>query len=159
MPRCMWHTCIYTELEGIDSMSMIIDIVSRARPSHFMYEGLALIDRRWTIIIILILHLWVWLSVRPELKSFLSLHRWTWDVTWGSPLTQLAMVLAETKVNSFERTAGQNYIKIRLTCGGLVTAYERDSRVAVVHGCFSEGDDSILSAFSWEPLRTKLQDN
>ena len=36
---------------------------------------------------------------------------------------------------------------------------ERDSRVAVVHGRFSEGGDSILGAFSWEPLRAKLQDN
>ena len=38
-------------------------------------------------------------------------------------------------------------------------ANERDSGVAVVHGCFSEGGDSILSVFSWEPLRPKLQDN
>ena len=35
----------------------------------------------------------------------------------------------------------------------------RDLRVAVVHGCFSEGGDSILSAFSWEALQAKLQDN
>ena len=34
-----------------------------------------------------------------------------------------------------------------------------DSRVAVVHECFSERGDSILSVFSWEPLRAKLQDN
>ena len=47
----------------------------------------------------------------------------------------------------------------RLTCGGLATAKERDVRVAVVHGCFSEGGDSILSAFPWEALRAKLQDN
>ena len=40
-----------------------------------------------------------------------------------------------------------------------MTANERNSRVAVVHGCFPEGGDSILSAFSWEPLRAKLQDN
>ena len=41
-----------------------------------------------------------------------------------------------------------------------MTANERDSRVAaVVHGCFPEGGDSILSAFSWESLRAKLQDN
>ena len=33
------------------------------------------------------------------------------------------------------------------------------SRVAVVHGCFSEGDDSTLSVFSWEALLAKLQDN
>ena len=41
-----------------------------------------------------------------------------------------------------------------------MTVNERDSRVAVVYGCFSEGGDSILSAFSaWEPLQAKLQDN
>ena len=40
-----------------------------------------------------------------------------------------------------------------------MTANERDPRVSVVHGCHSEGGDSILSAFSWEPLRAKLQDN
>ena len=38
-------------------------------------------------------------------------------------------------------------------------ANERNSIVAVVNECFSEGGDSILSAFSWEPLRAKLQDN
>ena len=38
-------------------------------------------------------------------------------------------------------------------------ANERDSRVAVVHSCFTEGGDSILSAFTWEPLPAKLQDN
>ena len=38
-------------------------------------------------------------------------------------------------------------------------ANERDPRFTVVHGCFSEGGDSILSAFSWEALRVKLQDN
>ena len=32
---------------------------------------------------------------------------------------------------------------------------ERDPRVAVVHGCHSEGGDSILSAFSWEPLASE----
>ena len=30
-----------------------------------------------------------------------------------------------------------------------MTANERDSRVAVVHRCFSEGGNSLLSAFSW----------
>ena len=29
-----------------------------------------------------------------------------------------------------------------------MTANEQDSRVAVVHGCFPEGGDPILSAFS-----------
>ena len=38
-------------------------------------------------------------------------------------------------------------------------ANEQDSRVAVVHGCFPEGSDFIVSAFSWEPLPAKLQDN
>ena len=40
-----------------------------------------------------------------------------------------------------------------------MSASERDLRVAVGHGCFLEGGDSILSAFSWEALRAKLQDN
>ena len=40
-----------------------------------------------------------------------------------------------------------------------MTANLLDSRVAVVHGYSSERGDSILSVFSWEPLRTKLQDN
>ena len=40
-----------------------------------------------------------------------------------------------------------------------MTANERDPRVAVVQGCHSEGGDSILTAFYWEPLRAKLQDN
>ena len=44
-------------------------------------------------------------------------------------------------------------------CSGLVAAIDQDSRVAVVHGCFSKEGDFILSDFSWEPLRVKLQDN
>ena len=40
-----------------------------------------------------------------------------------------------------------------------MTVNEIDSRVAVVHKCFSERGDSILSVLSWEPLRAKLQDN
>ena len=39
-----------------------------------------------------------------------------------------------------------------------MTPNERDLIIDVVHGCFLEGDGSILSAFSWEPLRAKLQD-
>ena len=39
-----------------------------------------------------------------------------------------------------------------------MTPNERDLKVAVVHGCFSEGSDSILNTFSWEALRAKLQD-
>ena len=42
---------------------------------------------------------------------------------------------------------------------GLVTGNKRDLGVEVVHGCFSEGGDSILSVFPSEPLRGKLQDN
>ena len=38
-------------------------------------------------------------------------------------------------------------------------ANERDSRVAVVHGCFPEGDNSIVSVFSWQPLPAELQEN
>ena len=37
-----------------------------------------------------------------------------------------------------------------------MTVNELDSRVAVVHRCFSERGDSILSVFSWAPLRAKL---
>ena len=39
-----------------------------------------------------------------------------------------------------------------------MTANERGSGVDVVHECFPERGDSILSVFSWEPLRAKLQD-
>ena len=42
-------------------------------------------------------------------------------------------------------------------CGSLVTAKELDSEVNVMHGCFTEGGDSILGIFSWELLRAKLQ--
>ena len=40
-----------------------------------------------------------------------------------------------------------------------MTVNERGSRVTVVHGCFPEGGDSILSVFSWESWPAKLQDN
>ena len=40
-----------------------------------------------------------------------------------------------------------------------MTANKLDSRVAVVHRCFSERGDSILSIFSWEPWRAKLTTN
>ena len=66
------------------------------------------------------------------------------DVTCSSSLTQLAMLLAATKV---AKPRGRIRSKNRLTCGGLVMANERDPRVAVVHGCFPE---------SWEPLPAKL---
>ena len=40
-----------------------------------------------------------------------------------------------------------------------MTVNELDLRVAVVHRCFSERGGSILTVFSWESLRAKLQDN
>ena len=39
-----------------------------------------------------------------------------------------------------------------------MTANKQVLRVDIVHGCFSEGGDSILNGFSWEPLPAKLQD-
>ena len=33
---------------------------------------------------------------------------------------------------------------------------EQYSGVDVVHGCFTEGGDSVLSVFSSEPMRAKL---
>ena len=65
----------------------------------------------------------------------------------------------DTKVSCLKRAVGRIRPKSKLTCGGLVMANERDSRVAVVHGYFPEGGDSILSAFSWKPLPAKLRDN
>ena len=44
-------------------------------------------------------------------------------------------------------------------CGGLETANERNSGVEVVHGCLTEGGDSIVRVFSWELEKLKLQDN
>ena len=35
---------------------------------------------------------------------------------------------------------------------------KQDLGVEVVHGCLTEGGDSILGAFFCEPLRAKLQD-
>ena len=36
---------------------------------------------------------------------------------------------------------------------------KQDVGVDVVHECFPERSDSILSTFSWEPSRVNLQDN
>ena len=70
------------------------------------------------------------------------------------------MALAVVKSNPLEKGGGAELDrKVGLRVAGLVTANERDSKVAVVHGCFSEVSDSILSVFTWEPLRAKLQDN
>ena len=38
-------------------------------------------------------------------------------------------------------------------------ANQQDSGVNVVNRCSPEGGNSILSVFSWESLRVKLQDN
>ena len=38
----------------------------------------------------------------------------------------------------------------------LVTANVQYSGVDVVHGCFTEGGDSVLNVFSSEPMRAKL---
>ena len=65
-------------------------------------------------------------------------------------------ILVETKR---QRGRIRSKLGLPVTCGGLVMVDERDSRGGVVHGYFSEGGDSILSAFFWEPLRAKLQDN
>ena len=42
--------------------------------------------------------------------------------------------------------------KSRLPFGGLVTVKEQDSDVTIVHGCFTEGGDSIPGDFSCKPL-------
>ena len=42
-------------------------------------------------------------------------------------------------------------------CGIPVMAKELDLGADVMHGCFTEGGDSILGIFSWELLRVKLQ--
>ena len=42
-------------------------------------------------------------------------------------------------------------------CGSQETAKEFDSGIEMVHGCFTEGGDSILSVFGGELLRVKLQ--
>ena len=41
-------------------------------------------------------------------------------------------------------------------CGGQETAKELESEIEIVHGCFMEGGDSILSVFDGELLRVKL---
>ena len=57
--------------------------------------------------------------------SFPSLHHWRYS---SCPLTKLALGLA----------AKPFQIMSMVTCGGLVTANERESEVAVVHSAFQE---------------------
>ena len=42
-----------------------------------------------------------------------------------------------------------------LMCGGLEKANKHDAGVEVVHGCLTEGGDSILGVFFCDPLRAK----
>ena len=89
-------------------------------------------------------------------KRFLSRHPWTWDITTDSPLTRLAMAPAVTKVSASKGWRG----RIRLKCTLASWWMQRSPRsgINVVQKCFSEGGDSILSFFPWEPLRARLQD-
>ena len=80
------------------------------------------------------------------------------DVTTDSPLTWLAVAPAATKVISFKRTVGQNYIQVYTYIRWPGERKERHSGVDVVRRCFPGGGNFILSAFSWEPLRANLQD-
>ena len=43
-------------------------------------------------------------------------------------------------------------------CGGQEKMNEQESGVEVVHGCLTEGGNSILGALFCEHLRAKLQD-
>ena len=72
-------------------------------------------------------------AIRPELKSFLLSLSLNLDVTRGSPLTQLAIVVTSRK-GWWDRIRS----KLGLPAGGPVTANELDSRVVFVQGCFSE---------------------
>ena len=67
------------------------------------------------------------------------------------------MASNDTKESASHEWPNKIKSKSRLTCGSLVTAKELDLGVYVVQGCFTEGSDSILSVFSWELLRVKLQ--
>ena len=74
------------------------------------------------------------------------------------PCNYIIILILHLSVSDVCGRRGRIRLKSTLTCGGPVTANELDSRVAVVHRCFSERGDCILSVFSWEPLRAKLQD-
>ena len=55
-------------------------------------------------------------AIGPKLKTFLSLHRWTWMlVTSHSPLTQPAMgpaiYIYRLEISRFKRAVGQNLIE------------------------------------------------
>ena len=59
-------------------------------------------------------------------------------------------------VNDFRVRETQIYQLSRLSDLETWHLCERYSGVDVVHGCFTEGGDSVLSVFSLEPLRAKL---
>ena len=71
----------------------------------------------------------------------------------------MTLAADESKPLFMKGRSGRTRSKSRLTCGGLVKGNERDSGVMVVHECFPERGESIVSAFSWESLRINLQDN
>ena len=80
------------------------------------------------------------------------------DVTCSSSLTQLAMALAATKVSRFEKAAGQNLIEklayLRRPGDGKRARFESRCCPRVL-----SKTRRFYSAYSWEPLPAKLQDN
>ena len=60
------------------------------------------------------------------------------------------------KLAASKKRQGRIRLNCTLTYGGLENANGRHSGVDVAHRCFPEGGDSILSVFSWDPLRAKL---
>ena len=96
-------------------------------------------------------------AIRPVLKKLPILWiarvgcytREPTDTTSNGTSTGLKEALCNSAGLKFDR-------EVRFTCGGLETANERDSGVEVVHGCLTEGGDSILRVFSWELEKLKL---
>ena len=73
-------------------------------------------------------------------------------------LTQPARALATDIRRRFTRAVGKNYIEKYAYVWRLGDGKEQDSKFTVVHGCFTEGGDSIVGTFFCQPFRTKLQD-
>ena len=68
------------------------------------------------------------------------------------------MALAPNLTRFFVTAQEKIRLESKLTCGGQEKMNELDSGVEVVCGCLTEGGNSILGAFFYEPLRAKLQD-
>ena len=68
--------------------------------------------------------------------------------------TDTASKSTSHKVKEALHNGGRGNLK--LTCGGLRTVIEKDSKVVVVHKYFTEVDDSILGAIFY--LQMKRQD-